>query len=199
MLTVLVQWILHKTPNHLLQCPRSTTRPSYFWCFASNSAFFRWHMSINDAKWTVAPDVLASSITCFLLLTFVSCHARIFSSLHHYFSTAAFASCTLMLETSEWTCVPNCSDWVNLFLLQQCDLGDACAVRLPIEFSEFRQLRTLLVYLVLCFPLLRQVSLRLFIGVFQGFCCWHRNFQLSMSNFHGTFEFFVGFNDEDTT
>ena len=33
--------------------PRRTTRPLYFWCFASKSAFFRWHMSINDAKWTV--------------------------------------------------------------------------------------------------------------------------------------------------
>ena len=51
--------------------PRSTTRPWYFWCFASNSAFFRWHMSISEAKWTFAPFVLASAITSFLLRTFV--------------------------------------------------------------------------------------------------------------------------------
>ena len=63
-----------------------------FWCFASNSAFFWWHMSINDAKWTVAPDVFASSITCFLFLTFVSCNAGIFSSFSHSLSTAAFAA-----------------------------------------------------------------------------------------------------------
>ena len=29
----------------------SETRPLYLWCFASNSAFFKWHMSINNAKW----------------------------------------------------------------------------------------------------------------------------------------------------
>ena len=27
-----------------------TMSPLYFWCFASNSAFFKCHMSINDAK-----------------------------------------------------------------------------------------------------------------------------------------------------
>ena len=78
-LMILVQWILRKTPESSFTIsPRSTTQPLYFWCFASNSAFFRWHMSINDAKWTVAPVVLASSIT-FLLLTFVKFHAEIFS------------------------------------------------------------------------------------------------------------------------
>ena len=49
-------------------------------------------MSINDAKWIVAPDVYASSITCFLLLTFVKFHAEIFSNLPHSLSTAAFAA-----------------------------------------------------------------------------------------------------------
>ena len=32
-------------------------------------SIFRWQLSINDAKWIVAPVVLASSITCFWLLT----------------------------------------------------------------------------------------------------------------------------------
>ena len=60
MLMILVQWILRKNLNRLLQYHL------FFWCFASNSAFFKWHMSISEAKWTFAPDVLASSITCFL-------------------------------------------------------------------------------------------------------------------------------------
>ena len=76
--------------------PRSTTRPLYFWCFVSNSAFFRWQMSINDAKWTVAPDVLASSITCFSLLTFVRFHAENFSNFSHSLSTAALAAGIIM-------------------------------------------------------------------------------------------------------
>ena len=71
--------------------PRCTTRLLYYWCFASNSAFSKWLMSINDAKWTVAPDILASSITSFLLLTFVNFHAEIFSNVSHSLSTAAFA------------------------------------------------------------------------------------------------------------
>ena len=38
------------------------------------------------------PLVPASSITSFFFLTLVNCHASIFSSFQHYFSTAAFAS-----------------------------------------------------------------------------------------------------------
>ena len=30
--------------------PHNTTRPLYFWCFVSNSAFFKRHMSISEAK-----------------------------------------------------------------------------------------------------------------------------------------------------
>ena len=72
--------------------PRSTTRPLYFWNCGSNSEFLRWQRSINDAKWTFLPLFLASSITSFLLPTFVSCPAGIFSSLSHSLSTAAFAA-----------------------------------------------------------------------------------------------------------
>ena len=93
MLMILVLWILHKIQNHFFTIsPQSTTRPSYVWCFASNSAFFKWQMSISEAKWTFAPFVLASSITCFLLLTFVKSHAGIFSSFSYSLSTAAFAA-----------------------------------------------------------------------------------------------------------
>ena len=72
--------------------PRSTTRLLYFWCFVSNSAFFKWQMSISEAKWTFAPDVLASSITSFLLLTFVRFHAGIFANFSPSLSIAAFTS-----------------------------------------------------------------------------------------------------------
>ena len=45
MLMILVWWTLHKNLNRLFTIsPRSTTRPLYFWCFASNSAFFKWHV-----------------------------------------------------------------------------------------------------------------------------------------------------------
>ena len=73
-------------------CPRRTTRPLYFGCFASNSAFFKWQISINEAKWIEAPFVLVSSITSFLLLTFLKFHAEIFSYFSHSLSTAAFAA-----------------------------------------------------------------------------------------------------------
>ena len=49
-------------------------------------------MSTNDAKCTVRPCFLASSITSFFFLTFVNFHADIFSSFPQYLSTAVFAS-----------------------------------------------------------------------------------------------------------
>ena len=93
MLMILVQWTLHTNQTHLLQCHLGV-RPCLctFWYWNSSSKFLRWQMSINDAKWTLLPLFFASSITSFLFLTFVSCHARIFSSFSHSFSTAAFAS-----------------------------------------------------------------------------------------------------------
>ena len=93
MLMILVRWILRKIPNRLLQYHRGEQLDLCIsGVFVSNSAFFRWQMSINDAKWTVAPDVRASSITCFLLLTFVKFHAEMFSNFSHSLSTAAFAA-----------------------------------------------------------------------------------------------------------
>ena len=58
--------------------PRSTTRHFYFLCFFSNSAFFKWQMSINDAKCTFKSLRLASSITSDLFLTFARFHAEVF-------------------------------------------------------------------------------------------------------------------------
>ena len=42
MLKILVQWILHKILNRFFTIsPRSTTRPLYFWCFASQFSIFQ--------------------------------------------------------------------------------------------------------------------------------------------------------------
>ena len=112
--------------------PQSTTRPLYFWCFASNSAFFKWQMSINEAKWTVAPDILASSITCFSLLTFVKFHAEIFSNFSHSLSTASPS----MKQSEPYCCFsvsllwpPFCS-W--LFSHPMLELSRACSIPQPL-------------------------------------------------------------------
>ena len=69
MLMIRVQWILHKTQNRLCNVTSEYNSTFVFWCFASNSEFFKRHTSINDFKWTVMYNVLASSITCFSILT----------------------------------------------------------------------------------------------------------------------------------
>ena len=67
--------------------PRSTTRPLYLWHWGTNSEFFRWQRSINDAKWTFLPySLLPSSINSFLFMTYDSCHAGIFSNFPMLFS-----------------------------------------------------------------------------------------------------------------
>ena len=88
--------------------PRSTTRPFCFWCFFSNSAFLRWHSSINDAKCTFTSLFLASSITADLFLTFARFHAEILSSFSQSFSTAAFAS-SIFIAWGIWTSL--CTKW----------------------------------------------------------------------------------------
>ena len=50
--------------------PRSTTRPLYFWNIGSSSAFLRWLMSINAAKWTFFLSLCAFRVTSLLLFTF---------------------------------------------------------------------------------------------------------------------------------
>ena len=59
--------------------PRSTTLPLHFWNWGFSSEFLRWQRSINDAKCTILPSLLTSAITSFWFLTFVSCHASVFS------------------------------------------------------------------------------------------------------------------------
>ena len=62
-------------------------------------------MSISEAKRTFAPFVLASSITSFLLLTFVRSHAGIFSNFSHSLSAAAFAA-GIFMRNNFWTHAP---------------------------------------------------------------------------------------------
>ena len=71
---------------------RNTTRPLYFWCLASNSAFFKWHvyqwckMNFCAHRPGFIDDLF------FLLLTFVKFHAEIFSNFSHSWCTAAFGA-----------------------------------------------------------------------------------------------------------
>ena len=119
---------------------RSTTLSLYFWCFASKSAFFRWQMSINDAKWTVAPAVLASSITIFLLLTFVKFHGDFFSNFPHSLSTAAFAARIFIawgIGINLWT---NCSAVMNFHPFLQYGLHDDAVSNFPYAFLWIHQL-----------------------------------------------------------
>ena len=89
-----------KPESSCTMSPRSTTRPFYFWNCGSNSEFLRWQRSIDDAKWTVWPFVLASAITSLLFFTFVSCHAGIVSKSSLSFSTAGFASGTFITSST---------------------------------------------------------------------------------------------------
>ena len=81
MLKILVEWTLHKNQDHLPQYRFEIQFDlCIFWCFASNSAFFKWLISISEATWNFAPFVLVSSIISLLLLIFVRFHAGIFSN-----------------------------------------------------------------------------------------------------------------------
>ena len=70
-------------------------------------------MSIRYAKWTFSPFVLASSITSFLLLTYIKFHAEIFSIFSHSLSTAVFAAGIFMawgIGINLWTKLSWCSE-----------------------------------------------------------------------------------------
>ena len=49
---------------------RSSTHPLYFWSFYFNSAIFKWHMFIIEAKWTFLLCLCVSRMTSFLLPIF---------------------------------------------------------------------------------------------------------------------------------
>ena len=147
---------------------RSTTLPFYFWKFGSNSEFLRWHRSINDAKWTFLTWFLASSITSFLFLTFVSCHAGILSSFSHSFSTAAFASGILNAWGIGMNLWPRLW-WVKEFVPFAVMRSWWCLCPAPSSLGlVYSSASTTQACFVLRFPILRWVSPLLFIGILQG-------------------------------
>ena len=79
MLMILVQWIMHKTPNRRSQYHLGVQLDLCISDALPQIQHFWNDMSISEANWTFAPFVLASSITSFLLLIFVKFHAEIFS------------------------------------------------------------------------------------------------------------------------
>ena len=93
-LMILALWILRKIQNHLSQCRQGVQLGLYIsdFCLVPTPNSWDDRCPLTTQKCTFLPFVLASSITSFLFLTFVSCHARIFSSFSHFLSTAAFAS-----------------------------------------------------------------------------------------------------------
>ena len=175
---------------------RSTTLPLYFWYRGSNSEFLRWQRSIHDAKWTFLPLFLASSITSFLFLTFVSCNAGIFANVSHYFTTAAFAFGIFIawsIGMNLWTRLL----WVLEFIPFAVVWSWWCLCTAPSCLCPvLSSASTTQTNFVLRFP---NVAVGLSTALYWYFarhCCWHRNFQLSSSSFDFEFEFFIVWLDE---
>ena len=102
----------HAPEWSLTMSPQRTTRPLYFWYWGSSSEFFRWQRSINDAKWTFQPLFLASSITSFLFLSFVSCRAGVFFS----FSLLFYYCCLCIWNLH---CLKHRNEFVNKTVMIQ--------------------------------------------------------------------------------
>ena len=104
----------------------------------------------------------------------------------------------LMLQALEWTCVPNCSDSVNLFLLQQSDLRKTCAAHFQSYPHSPVGIDNTSIF-GLAFPNTAGFSAAIY-WCFTRHCCWHRKFQFSTSIFDDGSEFFIlRFHEEDTT
>ena len=114
MLKILFQWTCMKSRIVFYNITAENNSTFALLLFWFKSAFFEWQMSIDDAKWTVTPDVLASSITCFLHLTLVKFHAEIFSNFSHSLSTAAFAAGIFIawgIRMNLWTKLLCCNEF----------------------------------------------------------------------------------------
>ena len=68
---------------------QNTTRPLYFKSFASNSAFFKWQMSISETTWSFAFVVLSPPSYFGLSSCF---YAQNFSNFSNSLSTASFSA-----------------------------------------------------------------------------------------------------------
>ena len=183
--------------SSLTMSPRSTTLPLYFWHWGSNSEFLRWQRSINDAKWSFLPSFLASSITSFFVSDFRQRYLFLFVL---FFSTASFASgmfnawgigiklCIKLQWLSEF--ITFAAMWSSWYF---CGTPSN---RIFIDSSA----STITSILGLVLPNIAAGFSAAMCWCFSRHCCWHRNFQLSTSVFHGKFKFFIiRFNEEDTT
>ena len=169
MLIILVQWTLHTNQNHLLHRHLGARL-------------------VNDAKWTFLPSFLDSSITSFMFLTFVSCHAGIFSNLPIILPLLPLHQEFSLLEASEWICEHDCNDSENSSFFQWSDLGDVCALLLLALVSHGTNNTGIF---CLAFPNIAVGFTTALDRYFARHCCWYRNFQRSTSGFHCELEFFV--------
>ena len=89
---------------------------------------------------------------------------------------------------------------MNLFPLQQYDLGDRlCGTRSDLILID-SSASTIQAYLVLRFPILRKVSPRQCAGVLQGIAAGIGISNFLRAFFHRVFKLFIiWFNEEDTT
>ena len=142
--------------------------------------------------------MFASAITSFLFLTFVSCHANIFS----IFPLLPFSL------REESICAPCCSEFMNLSF--SCNVIFMMSVRSSflrihkdslastIQANRFVSFNNTSVFCCVqqCgnFPC--------YFGTMKltKHCCWHRNFQLSTSIVHDILEFvIIKINETNTT
>ena len=126
------QWTLHRLQSRLLQCHLGVRFDLYTSeNVGSNSAFLRWQMSINVAKWTSFLSLCASWITFCLLLTLSNCQAAIVSSFFHSLSTAAAHPEFSSLGASEEIGVPHYSGSLSCILCLQCGIRDFSVEMIP--------------------------------------------------------------------
>ena len=179
---------------------RSTTRPLYFWNCGCNSEFLRWQRSINTLTTQIELFFLHSLLQrspLFLVLTFVSCHAGIFSSSSNSFSAAAFASGIFIAWRIKFV--------HKIVVVQLLNSSSCNMIFMTFMKSSFHTLSRRFVGFndtcVFCLTIFRDAAgfPVLFASVFARHCSWHRNFQLSTRIFHDILEFFVSWINEVNT
>ena len=119
---------------------------------------------MTRSAWSCLLSLLHRS-PLFLFLTFVSCHAGIFSSFALSLSTAAFASGIFIARGIGKMSAQYCSGSMIWFLFLQLGLRDLCVEILP---SAFSSAATMHAYFVLGASELRQVSLYVLSLILQG-------------------------------
>ena len=112
--TNLALCLQHTSLNRLSpMSTRSTTQPFVLWYFGSNSAFWRWQMSIKVAKWTVIFSISASRITSFLVNTVGQLPRWQLFELLPFFVHCLRIQNFLSNEAQEQTCALDCCDSTN--------------------------------------------------------------------------------------